>query len=90
MGGVLENDSEISGRIDGIFPMSFSDGPDGWKADVDHYSSSFYYISFFAQKEKKENQWQNLGEGTYSNKFHVTKLHLVGSLKMLRGGDFLW
>ena len=88
---MLENDSEIAGRTDGIFPMCFSDCSDGRKADVDHYSSSSYYISCFAQKEKKkENQWQDLGKGTYSNKSHVTKLRLVGSLKLLREGDFLW
>ena len=52
--GVLENDSEIAGRTDGIFPMCCSDGSDGRKADVDHYSSSSYYISCFAQKEKKK------------------------------------
>ena len=41
------------------------------------------------KKEKKING-RILGGGTYSKKSHVTKLRLVGSLKMLRGGDFLW
>ena len=45
---------------------------------------------FCPKRKKKENQLQDLGEGTYSNKSHVTKLRLVGSLRMLRGGDFLW
>ena len=40
------------------------------------------------KKEKKING--RIWGGTYSNKSHVTKLRLVGSLKMLRGGDFLW